>query len=110
MAMQIAAEIFPIRYVCGFGENLPDGVVALDDLLDERRPSRRTKIVRERQSGRPHVALVTFDVTADGLVPVARNHAELIAGGLAALLEGGIDAGRPPARAAAPRARSPASR
>ncbi len=35
--------------------------------------------------------LVTFDVTPDGLVAVARNHAELIAGGLATLLEGGIE-------------------
>ena len=34
---------------------------------------------------------MTFDVTPDGLIAVARNHAELIAGGLAALLEGGIE-------------------
>ena len=30
-------------------------------------------------------------MTPDGLIPVARNHAELIAGGLAVLLEGGIE-------------------
>ncbi len=33
MAMQVAADVFPIRHVCGFGHNLPDGVIALDDLL-----------------------------------------------------------------------------
>ncbi len=38
-----------------------------------------------------HVAVVTFDVTPDGLIAVARNHAELIAGGLATLLEGRIE-------------------
>ena len=31
---------------------------------------------------------ITWDVAADGPVPVARSHAELIAGGLAVLLEG----------------------
>ena len=35
MAMQVAADVFPIRHVCGFGRNLPDGVIALDDLLHE---------------------------------------------------------------------------
>ena len=33
LAMQIAADVFPIRYVCGFGESLPDGVVPFDDLM-----------------------------------------------------------------------------
>jgi hypothetical protein len=30
---------------------------------------------------------ITWDVAADGLVPVARSHSELIAGGLAVMLE-----------------------
>jgi hypothetical protein len=34
-----------------------------------------------------HLALVTWDVSADGLVPVARSHIELIASGLAVMLE-----------------------
>jgi len=29
LAMQIAVEIFPIRYVCGFGDRAPDGVVSV---------------------------------------------------------------------------------
>ena len=41
-----------------------------------------------------HVAAVTFDVTGDGLVPVARSQSELIAGGVAAFLEAGLAAGR----------------
>ena len=32
MAMQVAADVFPIRHVCGFGASLPDGVVPFDDL------------------------------------------------------------------------------
>ena len=31
--MSVAADVFSIRYVCGFGANLPDGVVSFDDLL-----------------------------------------------------------------------------
>ncbi|MGD0027191.1 MAG: AMP-binding protein, partial [Xanthobacteraceae bacterium] len=32
-AMRVASEVFSIRYVCGFGEKLPDGVVPFDDLF-----------------------------------------------------------------------------
>ncbi len=79
--------MFPIRYVCGFGDALPDGVIAA------RRPAERNGArdpdVPPGRNGNPaqHVAVVTWDVTPAGLVPVARSHAELIAGGLAMLLE-----------------------
>ena len=44
---------------------------------------------RERRSNAAaHVAAITFDVGEGGIVPVARSHAELLAGGLAVLLEG----------------------
>ena len=80
-AMQTAAELFPIRYVCGFGQALPDGVVPLDDcfapgadgLLASPRPGKAAD----------HVAIITFDVTADGLAPVSRSHAGVAAAGRA---------------------------
>src|SRR5260221_7540143 len=31
LAMQIGAEIFPVRYVCGYGGKPPDGPVSFDD-------------------------------------------------------------------------------
>src|SRR5438105_2953450 len=34
LAMHIAMETFTIRFLCGFGENLPDGVVPIDDIFD----------------------------------------------------------------------------
>jgi AMP-binding enzyme len=88
-AMKAAAELFPVRYVCGFGPDLPDGVVPFNDCLapgalDFVQPSARPGNAGD------HVAIVTFDITADGLLPVARNHRELIAGGRAAFLEAGI--------------------
>lgn len=81
-AMQTAAELFPIRYVCGFGPALPDGVVPLDDcfaagadaLLAAPRPG----------NAADHVAIITFDMTVDGLVPMPRSHAAVIAAGRAA--------------------------
>lgn len=91
IAMQVAAELFPIRYICGFGRDLPDGVMPLEDAF----VSLSTEFFQP--SARPghaatHVAAVTFDVTGDGLVPIARSHSELITGGLAAFLEGGLAA------------------
>jgi hypothetical protein len=88
IAMHLAAELFPIRYVCGFGEALPDGIVPFDDLyaIDDPVPALE-------RPGNPaaHVAVITWDVTAEGLVPVARSHGELLAGGVAVMLEAGIE-------------------
>ena len=71
--MLAAAELFPIRHVCAFGRDLPDGVVPLDDVFAPDAPD----FSRRRRGAGPaaaHVAVVTFDVTAAGIVPVARNH------------------------------------
>ena len=87
LAREIAAEVFSIRYVCGFGKSLPDGVVPFDDLLDARKFDPEP-LDRERPGNAAlHVAAITFDVGTDGIIPIARNHAELLAGGLGVLLE-----------------------
>ena len=88
LAMQVAAELFPIRYVCAFGGHLPDGVVPLDDIFG---PDAEEAVPAEPRPGTAaaHVAAVTFDLGAEGLIPVARSHAELIAGGLAAFQASG---------------------
>jgi hypothetical protein len=90
-AMRIAAEIFSIRYVCGFGQRLPDGVVPFDDLFKVERLDPIPPLERERQNNpTAHVALITFDTGENGIVPVARNHVEIIAGGLGVTLEAGV--------------------
>jgi hypothetical protein len=94
LAMQIAAAIFPIRYVCGFGRGAPDGLVPFDDLYttDQLDAFPATEAERAPEPGPgAHVAVITWDMSVDGLVPVARSHAELIAGGLAVLLESRIE-------------------
>lgn len=88
VALEIAAETFTVRAVYGFGNRADDAIVALDDVFDLE-PDPMPAIERD---GNPadHVAVVTFDVTSRGLMPVARTHAELIAGGLVVALEARI--------------------
>jgi hypothetical protein len=77
-AMQAAADLFPVRFVCGFGDGLPDGIVPLDALLAAAEAEAVPAPTRESDAGR-HVAAITWEITARGPVPVARSHAELIA-------------------------------
>jgi hypothetical protein len=88
-ATRVAAEVFSIRYVCGFGGNLPDGVVSLDDLLAAASQESVRPLDRDGNAA-AHLAVLTFEVGSDGPVPVARRHLELLAGGLGILLEGRI--------------------
>lgn len=90
LAMQAAVELFPIRYVCAFGSELPDGVVPLDDVFTQT-PADFAPTAR---AGNPaaHVAVVTFERGVDGHLAVARNHLELIAGGLGVFLESAMAA------------------
>lgn len=78
IAMQVAAELFPIRYVCAFGTDA-DGVVPLDDVFGDR-PSEFTPAPHLEQPG-AHIAVLTFDTKAEGIRVVARSHAQLVASG-----------------------------
>ena len=91
-ATRVAAEVFSIRYVCGFGPNLPDGVVAFDDLFTAPRLDAVPTVDRDRQgNAATHLGIITFDVGEDGPLPVARNHLELLAGGLCVFLESRLE-------------------
>jgi len=95
LGLRIAAEVFSIRYVCGFGANRRDGVVAFDDLIDglgKRAGCDPLPATSDRTHAARHLAAITFDVAEAGIVPVARSHAELLAGGLSILLESGLAA------------------
>ncbi len=88
LATQVAAELFPVRFICGFGRDLPDGVVPLDDIFSAGASDFVAPPPRPGNAA-AHVAVVTFDVGGDNVVPVARNHIELIAGGLGPFRETG---------------------
>src|SRR5882672_10365736 len=85
LAMNAAAECFSIRHVCGFGDDLPEGMASLDRAIAAESPIRRTVI----QDGRK-AAIVTFDVTSDGFRAVPRTHLSVIAAGLAISLESDV--------------------
>jgi len=88
LAMNAAVEAFSIRHVCGFGTDLPDGMIALDDVIANGFATAPAGAIDARQA-----AIISFDVTATGLIPVPRTHLNLIAGGLAIFLESGMVAG-----------------
>ncbi len=87
----VAAEIFAVRFVCGFGSELPDGVIALDEVFDAT--TRAPATSRPKAIPPQDVAVVTFDVTAQGIVPLAHTHAELVAAGNAIVTEAALTPG-----------------
>ena len=88
LAMNAAADAFSIRHVCGFGNDLPEGMASLDLALEIQSATSRAV----SQDGR-RAAMISFDLTADGLRPVPRTHLNLIAGGLALSLESDVPQG-----------------
>jgi hypothetical protein len=91
LAMQAAVELFPIRHVCGFGPNLPDGIVSLDDVFTSGSTNAAAPYTRPGPAA-AHVAAITFGLDAKGFVPMARSHVELVAAGLETFLEAGAEA------------------
>ncbi len=83
-AMGVAADVFSIRYVCAFGQALPDGVVAFDDLITAGAGEPAALADHHRtDDADTRLAAITFDIGDGGIVPVARTHRELLAGGMA---------------------------
>jgi AMP-binding enzyme len=85
LAMNAAAEAFSIRHVCGFGNDLPEGMASLDLALSGESATIGPAI----QDGRK-AAMISFDVTVDGFRAVPRTHLSLIAGGLVLALESDV--------------------
>jgi hypothetical protein len=94
IAMQSAVELFSIRHVCGFGPGLPDGIVPLDDVFLGESAGAPVSVPRIGPAA-AHVAAITFYPDASGFAPIARNHVELIAGGLETFLEIGAASDTP---------------
>ena len=90
LARNVAAEVFHIRQVGGFGEGLPDGVIGFDDLYAAG-PGEAPPAIERTVNPAAHVAVITFDVAPDGLLPVARSHVELLAAGAAVALESRVE-------------------
>ena len=88
LAMNAAAEAFSIRHVCGFGDDLPEGMASLDLAIEGQSATSRAVTPDGRKA-----AIISFDTTVDGFRPVPRTHVNLIAGGLALSLESDLPQG-----------------
>jgi hypothetical protein len=86
LALHTAADIFGLRFVCGFGSDLPDGIVPLDDIWEGGLGA----FAPFSHQTSDETALITFDMGTEGPLPVARSHGELMAGGLAVMAESGL--------------------
>jgi AMP-binding enzyme len=92
LAMHVAGETFAIRFVCAFGNPVPDGIIPLDEVFDGALPAPPPPL-ETSQDAAARTAVVTFDMTADGLVPIARSHRELIAAGEAVTAAANLSSG-----------------
>jgi AMP-binding enzyme len=92
LAMNAAVEAFSIRHVCGFGNDLPEGMASLDLALALALAGGSETTRAVTQDGR-RAAIISFDVTVEGFRAVPRTHLNLIAGGLALFLESEVPQG-----------------
>jgi len=92
LAMHVAAETFAIRFVCAFGNPVPDGIIPLDEVFDGVLAAPPPPPDRSANTA-GRAAIVTFDMTTDGLMPVARSHGELIAAGEAVTAAANLSSG-----------------
>jgi hypothetical protein len=92
MLRKVSADVFSVRFLLSYGRNLPDGVIPLDDDICPIDEEPEDSL---RRAGPPadHVALITWDALAEGIIPVARSHASLISMALAHVLEANIGGG-----------------
>ena len=79
VAMQAAAACFPIRHVGVFGPNDGDGVVSFDAVFDAAPTSIPNFSTARRDHAAAHTALLNFEMTAAGPVPLARSHLQVLA-------------------------------
>jgi non-ribosomal peptide synthetase component E (peptide arylation enzyme) len=74
----VAAENFSVRFVCGFGAEMPDGVISFNDCMEMRllEPA-----AQQPRLGNPaeQVAITTWDCGARGPYPAPRSHNEGLA-------------------------------
>jgi hypothetical protein len=81
---EAAADCFTVRFVCAFGQEVPDGVVPIDAMIGDAAP------VEAPDSGPDaarRICFVTFETGGPGTIAVARSTTELIAAAIPVLAE-----------------------
>jgi acyl-CoA synthetase (AMP-forming)/AMP-acid ligase II len=88
---EIASTHLSVRFVLGFGPDLPDGVVSLDEVIEARRGG-ADGLVEAPMRVTP--AMITFTARAGApMVPVFRGEDELLAQGALTVLALSLDRG-----------------
>jgi len=85
-ARDIAVDVFSIRHVLGFGPDIPDGVMALDDIFTD--PPKDFTTTEHRPDEAEHVATMCW-WTGKEILPrvMARSHNHWIAAGLGPIMD-----------------------
>lgn len=89
IALNIAAETFSIKFVCGFGQEVADGMVALGDIFADGDAAAVSLASVDRQDS-DGTAIVTFEIGPEGPCPIPHTDTALLVGGLAIVLETGM--------------------
>ncbi len=88
---EIASTHLSVRFVLGFGPDLPDGAASLDEVIEARRGAAERPIEAPMRNG---PAMITFTARAGApLVPVVRGEDELLAQGAMTVLALSLDRG-----------------
>jgi len=90
MMRDVALETFSVRQVMAFGDDIPDGIMDINDIHDSASPVEALD-VEKRQTPADHVATMCWWTDSDPLPrPIARCHNHWIAASLPTLLEAHI--------------------
>lgn len=89
---EAASEVFAVRFILAFGRAVPDGVIPIDEDFGTDPDDGTAAPASQAGRAADHVALITFDASADGIIPTPRSHRQVVAAGLAHILEAEIGA------------------
>lgn len=82
---EVAAETLSVRQVFGFGDDIPDGVVPLNEVLSGGQAS-LAPLPDSEDNRADHVAIVTFDCAHAPALPVARSHNQWLSSAMVTVL------------------------
>ena len=90
LARDAAADLMSVRFVLGFGEDLPDGVMALDDVFAEGGDVFTPDLLTHAHGANDIATICWAGNAAPAPTAVARSHNQWIAAGLLVMLEAGL--------------------